>query len=469
MSEHSFCIHAHFYQPPREDPLTGIIPPEAGAAPYSNWNERIHAECYRPNAELRNFEQISFNLGPTLGNWMQSHDARTYSKIIQQEQANYRHHNTGNAIAQAYNHTILPLASTQDKETQVAWGIADFQHRFGHQPEGMWLPETATDYETLEILARRGIKFTILAPWQAESREPDPSEPYRVRISHHQHINIFFYQRELSAKVSFDPAATINADTFAKNILSSHFNTEKTRRDEPQLILVASDGELYGHHQRQRDRFLARLVDGATSSLGIHATYPSIWLKKFPPRQEIRIREQTSWSCHHGINRWAGGCACTPGGGAWKTQLRIAFNRLAEALDWIYLDEVQPFVDDAWLLRNRYIEVMLGKVTLTALLAQLTSAKTLTSAQVQRIAILLEAQRERQRMYTSCGWFFDDFDRIEPKNNVACAAQVVRLVKLATGINLAPSLQADLSQITSARTHLHAERVLLKNLNRLGE
>ncbi len=454
----AFSIHAHFYQPPREDPFTGEIPVESSAAPYLNWNERIHAECYRPNAQLRNFERISFNMGPTLISWLQSRHPVTYQQILEQDRANLKHYGVGNALAQPYHHTILPLGANPDKATQIYWGIADFQHRFRRKPQGIWLPETAVDNETLDVLARLGIEFTILAPWQAEGGDIDPSEPYIVHLPQGRKITVFFYQRELSGRVSFDPHATINADHFAQEILRPVFDPQKTRRGDAQLLLIASDGELYGHHQSLRDRFLAHLVNGASSSLGLHSTYPALWLKIHPPRRSAYILDNTSWSCHHGVGRWTGECACTPGNPFWKRRLRQAFDHLASQIDRLYLDEICTLARDPWRLRARYIHVRLGEMTLPALLGEETD-KTLTSEQLRRADLLLQAQFERQRMFTSCGWFFEDFDRIEPKNNVAYAAHAAALTQQATGVDLATETLQTLRQVSSARTGLSAAQV----------
>jgi alpha-amylase/alpha-mannosidase (GH57 family) len=465
MVTHFFSVHAHFYQPPREDPLTGIIPREVGASPFPNWNEKIHAECYRPNAELRNFEQISFNLGPTLGAWMESHDPATCRRIVEQDLVNYRRFGVGNAMGQAYNHTILPLASYTDKETQIRWGIADFEYRFGRKPLGMWLPETATDTETLDVLAQNGIQYTILAPWQADHTDLDVTEPYWVSLPDHRQLAVFFYQSELSSRVSFDSGATINADTFAQHMLLSQFKYEKTQRGEPQIVLMASDGELYGHHQFLRDRFLARLVDGATSQLGVRPTYPGLWLKDHAPRQSITIREKTSWSCHHGVIRWMGKCGCISESSEWKTQMRKAFDRLANEIDGLYLDVASPFIADPWELRNRYIHVLLGQTTAEELIEAM-AGKALASHQISRIHLMLEAQRERQRMFTSCGWFFEDFDRIEPRNNVAYAAQATLLARKATEIDLEALIMPDLALVRSERSSLTADRVFQRHLYR---
>src|SRR5512136_168816 len=343
MSVRALSIHGHFYQPPREDPITGLIPQEYGAKPYRNWNERIHAECYRPNARLGNFEKISFNIGPTLHSWMCSYDPSASRLIVAQDHANVRLHGVGNAMAQAYNHTILPLASLEDKVTQIVWGIADFEFRFGHQPLGMWLPETAVDMETLNVLAESGIEYTILAPWQAEHESLDVTEPYRVALSAGKSITVFFYHQGLSTGISFNPNLTNNADEFVRNVILPSFIFEKEQRGEPQLLLIASDGELYGHHQHFRDRFLAHLVNGASSSVGLEKSYPALWLKKYPPQHWVSIREGTSWSCHHGVERWRGNCGCTAGDGRWKGYLRQAFNRLAYQLDKIYTETMEIY------------------------------------------------------------------------------------------------------------------------------
>jgi alpha-amylase/alpha-mannosidase (GH57 family) len=465
MSTRAFSIHGHFYQPPREDPLTGLIPNEPGAAPYHNWNERILAECYQPNAELGNFSGISFNVGPTLFSWLQSQDQDTYHRILAQNLVNLQRNGVGNAMAQAYNHTILPLASSSDKAIQVNWGIADFVHRFGHHPQGMWLPETAVDYESLTIMANLGIEFTILAPWQAEDDGLDPTEPYKVILPGGKSIIVFFYQRELSSRISFDPQSTKDAAIFVERNLSASYNLEKNENSEDQLILLASDGELYGHHQHSREQFLAQLLDGSSQAAGLTSTYPALWLQSHQPTKTIRIRERTSWSCHHGVTRWTGECACTPLDGRWKSHLRYSLNRLAVALDGLYFETVYPFIPKPRVLRQEYIHVMLGDFQVERLISEMAS-HPLTKEQTSQIILLLESQRERQRIFTSCGWFFEDFDRIEPKNVIAYAAQAVRLAHLATGEDLSPQVVSDLKHVISPRTGVTADQVFTNHLSR---
>jgi len=461
----ALCIHGHFYQPPRENPFSGVIPEEIGAAPYPNWNARIHAECYRPNAELGNFERISFNLGPTLFEWIEKFDTVTHQRIIAQDRSNVKRFGVGNAIAQAYNHTILPWASRADKVTQIYWGIADFEHRFGRPPHGMWLPETAVDYETLEILVDHGIQFTILAPWQAVDEEIDPTEPYWVPLPSGRKIVVFFYQNELSGGISFNQGMTSNAHEFALNDLVRFFNQDKFQQGRDQLLVVASDGELYGHHQAFRDWFLAYLVNGAGARAGIRLTYPALWLLDHPPTLAVEIRENTSWSCHHGIQRWAGHCGCTSGDGHWKAFLRRALDNFAIELDKVYIGFLEPFGVDPWLLRDEYIHCILGNLPLEELVLKTQSAQAGIEPEIfvggdwVKLEMLLEAQHQRQRMYTSCGWFFDEFSRIEPQNNIAYAAQAAYLVYQATGMDLTAGILRDLNLIKSQHYGLSGDQV----------
>lgn len=458
MAHKAFCVHGHFYQPPREDPLTGKIPLEQGAAPYRNWNERIHAQCYRPNAELGNFEHISFDAGPTLLQWMAVFEPSTLAMIVSQERRVYERYGVGNGMALAYNHTILPLASRQDKMTQVLWGIGDFEFRFGHKPNGMWLPEAAVDMETLQVLAECGIEFTILAPWQAKTSPVDTSQPYRVELPEGREITVFFYNQELSMRVSFDPGVSVNGDLFVSQSLLSQYNGNgRLNGKKDQLQIIASDGELYGHHQPFRDKFLAYILNGALKRKSLKTTFPALWLRDHPPKQTIEIRDNTSWSCHHGVTRWMGSCDCTPHG-EWKADLRTALNRIAEAVDAQYLSTLAPYVDDPWQLRNEYIEVLCHRKTQLEPVGSHARQQPDPEA-LKQIEFMLAAQYERQRIFTSCGWFFDDFDRIEPRNNVAYAAHAVWLTYLGSGVDLRAEAAQWLAPVQSWRTGLRGDSV----------
>jgi alpha-amylase/alpha-mannosidase (GH57 family) len=463
MRTQAFCVHAHFYQPPREDPLSGEIPLERGASPYKNWNERINDHCYLPNAEAGNFGKISFNIGPTLAGWIAKYSPKTMKLIVAQERQNYEKYGVGNGMAQPYNHTILPLAPRYDKVTEVRWGIADFEMRFGHKPEGMWLPETAVDTETLEVMAECGIRYTILAPWQADADNVDVFRPYHVALSDGKDINVFFYNQQLSTGISFNPGVTVNADRFTREVLLPTFPLQ-VGSDETDLLMVASDGELYGHHQPFREKFLAYLMDGALKNTNIEVSYPGLWLKQHPPTESIRILDNTSWSCHHGIERWRGACDCTPNG-EWKKPFREALRHIALLVDEQYELAVQSYLSDPWELRHRYIETLQGQISPRDLIRSLLSRRV-TEEHIREIELLLNAQYERRRMFTSCGWFFDDYDRIEPQNNTAYAAQAVWLTYLATGIDLSEDAIEVFSEVKSWRSGLRASDVFKNHLQK---
>ena len=435
-------MHGHFYQPPRQDPFTGRIPPEEGAEPYANWNERINAECYRPNAILGNFQRLSFDIGPTLASWLAEADPDTYRRIVASD--------GGNAMAQAYNHTILPLMPRRDKETQVRWGIADFRHRFRRDPVGMWLPETAADRETLDVLAAEGIRYTILAPWQALPDGVDSGRPWRVRVSDGRDIAVFFFDALLSNNVSFNPRATESATAFVRDYLVPWRDHRPPGDARPPIILIASDGELYGHHQRGREHFLHDLLFGIAESRGFPVVTLQSYLDRYPPVDEVAVRDGTSWSCHHGVARWSEGCACTEGDSAWKGVVFTALRRLAQRLDEIAEEATGPFVD-FWAARDAYVAVVLGVADAKDLLAGF-ARRRLTSDEERRALLLLEAHYYGQWMFTSCGFFWDDLSRLEVQNNLAYAARAMDLVERATGHRLDEAFARDLATARSGRT-----------------
>lgn len=464
MGLNALSIHGHFYQPPREDPLSGLIPDEIGAEPYNNWNERIHAECYQPNAKLGNFEKISFNIGPTLFNWMASYDPVTYKRIIEQERRNYEVNNVGNGMAQVYNHVILPLASKRDKITQIKWGIADFEHRFGHSPCGMWLPETAVDIESLALLADHNIQFTILAPWQVKlTQDQETDQPYLVQLpDDRKPMTVFLYNRELSTDISFVSETTRNADRFTHEKVLPLFTELNGNRNR--LALIASDGEVYGHHKPFREKFLAHLVNGALQKSNVKTTYPGLWLLNNQAKQFVKLNEFSSWSCFHGITRWMGECECTPGA-SWKGLLRLGLEKLAEEIDHEYQAYMQPFTSDPWQLRNAYIHVFLGDINMDNLLTQYINVP-LSPDEKFKISMLLAAQYERQRIFTSCGWFFEHFHRIEPQNNIAYAAQAIWLTEKVTGNDIKNKALALLRKVKDDRTGLRGDTVFSERYQR---
>ncbi|HEX3940410.1 MAG TPA: DUF3536 domain-containing protein [Acidobacteriaceae bacterium] len=467
------CIHGHFYQPPRENPWLEAVDTQDSAAPYHDWNDRITAECYAPNGASRivnradqivrivnNYSRVSFNFGPTLLSWLQENAPRTYRTILagdQQSAARYDGH--GSAMAQAYNHVIMPLANMRDRLTQIRWGIADFEHRFGRKPEGMWLPEAAVSLENLDLLAQHDIRFTVLAPHQClrvreldeatlqptlpEMREAgagwketpnasvDPRRPYLVRLPEGRTIAVFFYDGPISRAVAFEGLLN-NGENFARRLESALDGSSA-----PQLVHIATDGESYGHHHRYGEMALSyalKLIEnGETATL---TNYPS-FLASFPPSWEAEIVENTSWSCAHGIERWRSDCGCNGGRQGWNQRWRAP---LREALDWLR-DHVAPLsvkaagglLKDLWKARDEYISVVLeapGKLARTETVERFLArhaAHSLTAADRIRVLKLMEMQRHAQLMYTSCGWFFDDISGIETIQIIAYAARVLQL------------------------------------------
>ncbi len=449
MSNCYLCIHGHFYQPSRINPFTGEMPTEPDAAPYANWNERINAECYTPNAEGRsdgsgsNFERISFNLGGTLAYWLEKHAPTTYERIVAAERSYWKAHGIGNGLAQPVHHAILPLARRRDKICQIRWGIASFEHHFGHRPEGMWLPEMAVDYETLEIMAAAGVRFTILSSEQVRGDLGAGSGPYWVRLAGGGKIAIFLRDVELSNTLSFAMPELASMDDW----LHEHMEWRCRLRG---LLLVATDGETFGHHHRQGVEVLDYILDaGQTHDYSL--TTLGLYLQHHPPQMEVEIVENTAWSCAHRLNRWVVGCDCTPGDSHWKGALRRALDNLACDLDWTYMMETQRLGADPWPLRDDYIAICLGQVDEQTFLAE-HNLSNLSSEDTQRLLWLLEAQFYRQRMYTSCTFFFEDLDRLEPRYAIANGVQAMALTSYATGNDLSHSFRRDLKIAASEKT-----------------
>src|SRR5512143_839315 len=423
------AIHGHFYQPPRENPFTGEVPREKGAAPYHDYNEKITAECYRPNALAGNLDRISFNVGPTLIGWLDRHDPETYRRIQEADRVHRQTTGVGNAIAQPVHHTILPLARRRDKITQIKWGIASFVYRFGRQPRGMWLPEMAVDLVTLEILSRRGLSFTILSEEQVQDELFGNAGPYRVRLPGGGFFAVFVRDRHLSNRLSF--ANDQIAD-------GSQWLAEQVQERQG-LTLIATDGETFGHHQRRGVPLLADMLRHEAGTLYQSVTLTD-YLRTHPPVREIEIIERTAWSCSHHLARWDRGCSCTPGDHSWKPILRSAFDLLADEIDAIYLYELRRLFSNPWLLVDQYIDVVLGTADVRTLIRENTTAK-LTTGQGLRIGKLVQAQLHRQRMFSSCGWFFEQLDRPEPRCVVAQAMRAIQLVRQGTGIDLGPEFR----------------------------
>ena len=452
-SNRSFTVHAHFYQPPRENPATNDVPSEPSAYPYHDWNEKIFETCYLPNIKIGNFSRISFDIGPTLNRWLKSKHPDALRLIVEADRKVMNETGHGNAIAQSYHHTILPLSSKEEKETEITWGIQDFIHTYGRAPEGMWLPETAVDTETLCCLVDQGIKFTILAPWQVNANPRETYSPLIVKLPGNRQIAVFIYSGELSARASFDIHATSNADHFVREQIEAQF----TRDDINQHVMMATDGELYGHHQIFRDMFLSQMVNGSLKSIGVQLEYPGSYLEKISDLPFAAINENTSWSCHHGVKRWSQECDCTPGA-KWKMPLRESLNEIAKDIDLLCKKHMNNYGIDVIKARNSYINVMLGENTIDSWLLSQTKYP-INANESKVLADLFQAQEYRLRMFASCGWFFNDFDRIEPHNSITNAAFAVFLVERALETNLAIKYQSLLAKVKNEENGISGDIV----------
>lgn len=467
MTRGRFAVHAHFYQPSRTDPWTGLVPEEPSAAPFHDWNERVDAECYRPNALRGNLQRISWDLGPTLASWVAANDPATHAAFVTAAAR-------GDAMAQAFNHTILPLASAADRRTEIRWGLREFEIRFGHRPAGIWLPETAVDLQTLRVAAEEGVRYTILAPWQSADSGIDTRRPYRVDVGGGHSIVVVFYDVGLSSAVSFEPDATSDADRFARERVAVRLSGE-TAEGEPPLAVIATDGETYGHHQQFRDLFLQRLTspDPGAPDRGFDVVSLAATLVEPPDRPFpiVRIADRTSWSCHHGVARWHAECADAEDG-RWKGPLRAALERLAGGIDLATesLFDRLPGSPDPWPLRDAWVDVVVGAVTAEAFVPARVPSVVADEDRVTMISVL-EAQRWRLAMFTSDGWFWDDPVRLETRQVLRSAARAARIVDACAGTKLERRLIGDLSMFVSPSRGIDGAeiyRVALSDLGPLG-
>jgi alpha-amylase/alpha-mannosidase (GH57 family) len=475
------CIHGHFYQPPRENPWLETVETQDTAAPYHDWNERICAESYSPNGAARlvnvknqitrivnNYARMSFNFGPTLLSWLRDYAPRTYRMIVAGEsrsRGRYRGHSS--AMAQVYNHMILPLAGTRDRITQIRWGIADYEKSYGSPPEGMWLPETAADTESLELLAANGIKFTVLAPNQCKRIRPlkgdgnwtdtpnstvDTNHPYLVRFASGASIAVFFYNGPVSRAIAFEGLLN-SGDNLVARLKAGFKDTS-----QPQLVHVATDGETYGHHHKHGEMALAYALRMLEKDRAVKLTNYAGFLEQFPPEFECEIVDNTSWSCEHGIERWRSNCGCNGGHPGWnqnwRAPLRQALNELRDALAPFTELENGKLFDDVWAARNAYIHVVLDRSqeSIDRFFAA-HQARALSDSERVRALELMEMQRHAQLMYTSCGWFFDDIAGIESVQVIAYAARVLQLAKRLFGDQAASLEPAFLARLSEAHSN----------------
>src|SRR5712664_4523243 len=472
------CVHGHFYQPPRENPYLEAVELQDSAYPYHDWNERVSSECYAPNATSRildgeqrivqlvnNYSRISFNFGPTLLSWIEQKAPKTYEALREADTSSReRYSGHGSAIAQAYNHMIMPLANCRDKITQVKWWIRDFEHRFGRLPEGMWLPETAVDTETLDVLAANGIKFTILAPrqakrirkrgsrsWQDVSGDRvDPSRAYLVQLPSKRTISVFFYDGPISQGVAFERLLD-NGQRFADR-LNSGFSDA---RQWPQLVHIATDGESYGHHHRFGEMALSYALHHIETNKLAQLTNYGEFLERHPPDHFVEIVENSSWSCIHGIERWRTNCGCNSGGHAgwtqeWRETLRTALDWLRDQLIPLYEDKAAPLLKNPWSARDYYIRVILDRSPENVGKFFACQATHALSNEEQVAALkLLEIQRYAMLMYTSCGWFFDELSGLETVQVIQYAGRAVGLAQDFVGNGLEAEFEERLAAAKS--------------------
>ncbi len=455
--ERYLCIHGHFYQPPRENPWLETVELQDSAYPYHDWNERVSAECYAPNSASRilngdgriekivnNYKKISFDFGPTLLSWLEEKDPEIYGAILaadRESRQTFSGH--GSALAQAYNHAILPLANRRDKQTQIYWGIRDFERRFGRKPEGMWLPETAVDLESLQIMGKMGIRFTILAPHQAArvrkkgSRDwqdvsggrIDPTMPYEVRLPSGRKICLFFYDGPISRAVAFEGLLG-SGDHFAGRLLGGF---PESSPSGPPLVHIATDGETFGHHHRWAEMALSYALQHIETNGLARITNYGEFLDFHPPTHEVEIFENTSWSCNHGIERWRAHCGCNSGGHPdwnqeWRAPLRGALDRLRDDLSVRFEEKGRRLLKNPWAARDDYIEVLLDRSpeSVSAFLGR-HAVRNLSERQATEAWKLLEIQRHALLMYTSCGWFFDEISGIETVQVLQYAGRALQL------------------------------------------
>jgi alpha-amylase/alpha-mannosidase (GH57 family) len=481
-SKHFVCLHGHFYQPPRENPWLETVETQDTAAPYHDWNERICAECYATNGAARivnsnnritrivnNYARISFNFGPTLLSWLLENAPRTYRMILEGERRSRKNFNGhSSAMAQVYNHIIMPLANRRDRITQIRWGIADYQRHYGIAPEGMWLAETAADNESLEVLAAHGIKFTILAPHQCRRIRPlkdsggwtetagasvETSRPYLVRFRSGLSITVFFYDGPASRAIAFE--GLLNSGESLAARLKADFKDNA----QPQLVHVATDGESYGHHHKYGEMALAYALRLLEEDHSVQLTNYGCFLEQFPPEYEAEIVENTSWSCAHGIERWRSDCGCNGGkpgwNQAWRGPLRKALDQLRDALAPLTEQEGAGLFKDVWAARDGYIGAMLDHSPQSVeQFFRNHQLRALSASERVRALELMEMQRHTQLMYTSCGWFFDDISGIETVQVIAYSARVLQLAREAFGEAAAPLEPAFLARLAEARSNV---------------
>jgi hypothetical protein len=472
VSRGRLVIHGHFYQPSRADPFSGEVPADPSAAPAHDWTARVSAECYRPNAEQGNLGRMSWDLGPTLAGWLVDGDPVAYRGFVEGDAG-------VNGLAQPFHHTILPLASAADRRTEIRWGLRDFAWRMGRPARGLWLAEGAVDLPTLRLLAEHGVEHTILAPWQTGEYLAETRRPYRVELTGGRSIVVALYDGHLSAAISFDPRTTADADRFIAEEIEPRLASGALPDDEPPLVVIATDGELYGHHQPFRELFLDRLFqpppDDGSRGFAIVPLAEGLVEPIGHPFRSIRIAERTSWSCHHGVLRWSGECPCAPDG-RWKAPLRAALERLAAGIDVVSARIVNGLAGapDLWAARDAYVDVVIGAESPTDFAMRWLGSAAIApdgtvSADTVAFLSVLTAQRWRLAMFASDGWFWDDPARPETAAVLRAAARAARLIDDLAATGLEGRLVEDLALFSSPGHGIDGAEIYCHALAEVGQ
>lgn len=442
------CVHGHFSQPPRGNPLES--PPgsvvEAEAAPFQNWNERITATSYRPNAEKGNFGSISYSFSEALVKWLEANARDVFEAVVQADQTAYAAHApAGNALATAYNHIILPLARKRDKRTQILWGVSAFEQRFGRKPLGFWLPEMAVDLETLRLLHEAGVQYTVLAAKQIQDWTPSAGAgPFKVRLSDQRTMAVFVRHDELSSQISFNIHTLGGAGRWVDQVLGP------ARKHVGPLLLLATAGETFGHHFAGEEEFLYWLVNYEAARAGYQIVTLDQYFTQHPPAQTLTIKELTSWGNYEGLSQWLTGFASAQQDTTWKGALRRALDNAASEVDRVYEELVRLYGVDPWELRNQYAPVIIGTVDADDFISE--HLPKITADHRQQLKQLFLAERLTQRMYNSYTFTDNRLDGRQPRYAVACAAAALTLAQQATGEDLNDRLPLDLAVVRSANT-----------------
>lgn len=462
MTVRNICIHAHCYQPPREDPWLDTVSVEPTAAPAHDWNDRITAECYRPMRAARlldgdghidevrnNYTDLSFNVGPTLHRWMASNAEDVDAAI---REAGAVTHGASRVLAQPWVHVILPLANPDDRATLMRWGVTDYQARFGHAPEGAWLPETAADVDTLEALAEVGISATILAPQQAHRVRPlvgaaagaagareedgwvevdeasfDPSLPYRVMLPSGRSIDVMFFDGPVSRAIAFEGLLE-SGDRLADRVLGA-----MQHDDDDRMLMIATDGETFGHHHRFGEMALAWTFRRLHETPDVRVSGLVEFLRAHPPQHEVQIHSPSSWSCAHGVERWRSDCGCSTGGRHgwqqhWRAPLRRALDALRDRVAEVFDREGRRMLNDPWAARDDFGRVLAGLDSIDDVITR-HAHPNISDLDRQCAFDLLRAQFHMMLAFSSCGWFFADPAGIETVINLRQAARAIELTE----------------------------------------